>query len=103
MKKITLLSAIATAISLTSAVAKAEGVPEMEKCKVVKNGVGLIKAGNADCATGNNTCAGANIAGDPEAWISVPKGQCEKINAGDLSGVSKETKDKINGDKLLKK
>ncbi len=103
MKKTTLLSAIATAITLSAGIAKADAPPEMEKCKVVKNGVGLIKANTADCASKNNTCAGANKAGDAEAWISVPKGQCEKINAGDLSGVSKEIKDKIEVDKLTKK
>lgn len=100
MKNTSLLTAVAAAISLSAGVAKAQNAPEMEKCKVVKNGVGLIKANAADCASKNNTCAGGNKAGDPEAWISVPKGQCEKINAGDLSGVSQEIKDKIEVEKL---
>jgi len=30
----------------------------------------------------------------------VPKGQCEKINQGDFSGVSQEIKNKIDVEKL---
>ena len=75
----------------------------MEQCKVVdsKTGKGLIKAHKGACAVSCGTgsqktsCAGANKAGDPNAFIIVPKGQCAKINAGDFSGVSKEIKNSI--------
>lgn len=91
MKK-TLMTAVAAAITLTVGVASAQ---EMEKCQVVKDGKGLIKANKADCKSATHNCAGQNAAADAEAWIMVPKGQCEKINKGDMSGVSQEIKDKI--------
>ncbi|MDQ2994136.1 MAG: DUF2282 domain-containing protein [Pseudomonadota bacterium] len=89
--------AIAAATMLTTGVAMAKG--DTEKCKVVKHGKGLIKANTSDCADSIHACAGQNKAGDPEAWILVPKGQCKKINAGDFSGVSADIKRKIMGGK----
>jgi uncharacterized membrane protein len=82
-------------MTLTAGAAFAED--EMEKCKVVKDGRGLIKENKADCKGSSHSCAGQNAAGDPESWIMVPKGQCEKINAGDFSEVSQDIKDKIEG------
>lgn len=60
-----------------------------EKCKIVYNGKGLIKAHKADCSgkTGKNeknSCAGQNDAGDPNAWIFLPKGSCTKIEGGEV-------------------
>lgn len=82
-------AALAVSVSASAAV-------EMEKCKVVdKNGKGLIKASKGDCGGTNNSCAGNNLAGDPEAWIMVPKGQCAKINQGDFSGVDDSVKNRI--------
>lgn len=96
MKKSTqfLTTAIAAAaFSITSAYA---ADADMEKCKVVDaEGKGLIKEHKADCAGASNSCAGHNKAGDPEAWIMVPKGDCAKINAGELDGISQEIKDKL--------
>ncbi len=87
-----LLTALATAASLASVPLQAD----MEKCKVMgQDGKGLIKAGKADCAGGGHSCAGQNKAGDPESWIYVPKGLCDKINAGDFSGVPGDIKDKV--------
>jgi uncharacterized membrane protein len=41
---------------------------------------GVIKAGKNDCATSTNACHG-HVTSDsnPEAWIYVPAGTCEKI------------------------
>lgn len=41
---------------------------------------GVIKAGKNDCATSSNACHG-HVTSDsnPEAWIYVPAGTCEKI------------------------
>ena len=48
-----------------------------EKC------AGVIKAGKNDCATSKNQCHGhVTTDRDPEAWIYVPKGTCEKIAGG---------------------
>lgn len=94
MNKKGIFTAVAAAVTLTASLALAE---DMEKCSVVKDGKGLIKAHQTDCKGTNHSCAGQNKAGDPAAWISVPKGQCAKINAGDFSGVAKDIKDKIEG------
>lgn len=55
---------------------------EAEKC------YGLAKAGQNDCAsTGNNSCAGTStVDGDPNAWIYVPAGYCERIVGGSMQG-----------------
>jgi uncharacterized membrane protein len=69
----------------------------MEKCQVIKNGTGMIKAHKSDCraASGKSSCAGQNGPGEKEAWIFVPKGQCEKINMGDCSGILPETRARL--------
>lgn len=99
MKKLGLLTAVAAALSLTVGMASAVDTvasTEMEKCKVVdKDGKGLIKEHKTDCNTAAHSCATQNLAGEAEAWIMVPKGQCEKINAGDFSEVSQDIQDKI--------
>jgi uncharacterized membrane protein len=103
MKKVILTTAIATAVLTLSATTHAADTStdmpkDMEKCKIVDaKGRGLIKEHSADCASKGASCAGSNKAGDPEAWIMVPAGECEKINKGDLSGVSDEIKAKIEG------
>ncbi len=41
---------------------------------------GVIKAGKNDCATSTNACHGhVSTDSDPEAWIYVPVGTCERI------------------------
>jgi uncharacterized membrane protein len=95
-KKLSLLGLLSLAIT-AQANAHPYDPSAMEKCSVVKNGVGMIKAHKADCNTvnGKNSCAGQNTAGEKEAWIFVPKGQCEKINAGDCSGISTDTRARL--------
>ncbi len=68
MKKTSIFAAIVAAFSFT-----AFAEVEMEKCTVAKEG-------------------------KPEVVVSVPKGQCEKVNAGDFSGVSQEVKDAVEAD-----
>ena len=99
MKKAKLLATAFATVALSLGSANASEHTEMEKCKVVdKDGKGLIKEHKGHCAGIGNSCAGHNTAGDPNAWILVPKGECEKINNGDFSGVSDEIKDAIEMD-----
>jgi uncharacterized membrane protein len=50
-----------------------------EKC------AGIVKAGKNDCGTSKNACSGqVKVDNNPEAWIYVPKGLCEKIAGGRL-------------------
>ena len=68
------LLAVGLATSATQVLA-AKG--DTEKC------AGIVKAGKNDCGTSKNACAG-QVKGDndPEAWINVPKGTCERIVGG---------------------
>jgi len=53
------------------------GKPGFEKCQ------GVAKAGMNDCGTSKHSCAGQAVKdGDPEEWVYVPKGTCEKIVNG---------------------
>ena len=50
---------------------------DTEKC------AGIVKAGKNDCGTSKSACAGTSkVDRDPEAWIIVPKGTCERIAGG---------------------
>lgn len=47
---------------------------EKEKC------YGIAKKGKNDCGTANHACAGmAKADNEPDEWIYVPKGTCDKI------------------------
>jgi uncharacterized membrane protein len=44
---------------------------------------GIIKAGKNDCATATNACHGhVEVDANPNAWIYVPKGTCERLVGG---------------------
>ena len=70
-------SALAMALSMTPfATAQAQ---ETEQC------FGVAKAGKNDCKAGTHACAGQSTAdADPQSFIAVPKGTCEKIVGGSL-------------------
>lgn len=51
----------------------------MEKC------AGIAKAGKNDCGTSKHSCAGqAAVDGDPEEWVYIPVGTCDKIVGGKI-------------------
>jgi len=71
------LFVLGVASSTTTAYAKKE---DNEKC------AGVVKAGKNDCGTSKSACAGTVSADrDPEAWIYVPKGTCERIVGGHVT------------------
>lgn len=81
--KTTLLvaSALATAVSLSASLAKAEpaATPEFENEKCY----GVVKAGQNDCQTATHSCAGTSTAdAQGDAWIYVPAGTCARIVGG---------------------
>lgn len=96
MKKSTIITALSAALAIAASAESSES-NEMEQCVVTKDGKNMIKAEQCDCATSKYSCAGNNPANDPEAWILVPKGECEKINKGDYSGIDQNTKNRIEG------
>lgn len=51
--------------------------PGFERC------AGIVKAGMNDCGTASHGCGGAATADNqPDEWIYVPEGTCEKITGG---------------------
>lgn len=74
---ITGLLALGVTASAGSAIAAKD---DNEKC------AGIVKAGKNDCGTSKSACAGtAKVDRDPEAWVLVPKGTCEKIAGGTVT------------------
>ena len=72
--RIAIATALAAALVLPLA-AQAQG--NTEKC------YGVVKAGKNDCQTSTSSCAGTSKKdAQADAWISVPKGTCEKIAGG---------------------
>ena len=81
-----LFSAIAVgALGLAStAPAHAADKMAMQKC------YGINAANKNDCHTIGHSCAGQDkVARDPNAFIAVPKGLCQKIDGGKLAPAQK--------------
>jgi uncharacterized membrane protein len=76
--RIAIAAAVAGALASPVAV-HAQG--KVEKC------YGVSKAGKNDCQTEASSCAGTSKKDNqPDAWIAVPKGTCEKIVGGMVKG-----------------
>ncbi|MFZ4763297.1 MAG: DUF2282 domain-containing protein [Alphaproteobacteria bacterium] len=88
MKKQLLAAALSAAIfsvGVAHAGDKMEKKEEREKC------YGVAKAAKNDCAAkdGSSSCAGqAKTDANPNDWVYVPKGLCEKL-VGGVKGESK--------------
>ena len=75
---LTIAAALSTALLLAAQV-QAQA-PATEKC------FGIAKAGKNDCQTATSSCAGTSKkTAQTDAWLSVPKGTCEKIAGGSLT------------------
>ncbi|HVV69454.1 MAG TPA: DUF2282 domain-containing protein [Gammaproteobacteria bacterium] len=60
--------------------------PGMEKC------YGIAKARQNQCGTKSHACGGLSKKDrDPEAWIFLPKGSCDKIAGGSTSPKDKDS------------
>ena len=76
--RVAIASALAASLVLPAATSQAQG--NMEKC------YGIAKAGKNDCQTAKSSCAGTSKKdAQADAWVSVPKGACEKIVGGKLT------------------
>ena len=76
--RVAIAAALAVAIASPAFVVHAQG--NMEKC------YGVAKAGKNDCQTAHSSCAGTSKKdAQNDAWISVPKGVCEKLVGGTLA------------------
>lgn len=84
-----LLSAtVAGLMALGSITPAAFAVPDQptawEKC------AGIAKAGKNDCGAldGKHGCAGqATVDNDPQEWVYVPEGTCDKIAGGRVAAI----------------
>jgi uncharacterized membrane protein len=75
--------ALAGAALTSTAFAADDG---MEQC------AGIAKAGKNDCATSTNDCHGhVTSNNNPEAWVYVPKGTCDRIAGGRVVKVKDPT------------
>ena len=82
---VTIPAAITAAISLlVAAAAQAQVHPEKPTYKYEKC-YGIAKAEKNDCFTAKSACAGtAKQDTQPDAWIYIPAGTCDKIVGGSL-------------------
>lgn len=70
-------SVLALGLTAASGVMAADEKVEMEKC------AGVVKAEMNDCGANGHACAGmAKTDADPNEWIKVPAGTCEKLVGG---------------------
>lgn len=70
----------------TSDAAKTDSSGVMEKC------YGIVKKGMNQCGANGHSCEGqAAVDGDPNEWIYVPEGTCNKIVNGTKKPVAKST------------
>jgi uncharacterized membrane protein len=76
--RVAIAAALAAAIASPVFTVYAQG--NVEKC------FGIAKAGKNDCQTDHSSCAGTSKTdAQKDAWVSVPKGACEKIVGGSLT------------------
>jgi len=77
-------SALAAALSMSAAsVAQAQ---DTEQC------FGVAKAGKNDCKAGAHDCAGkSTVDSDPQSFVLVPVGTCEKIAGARISNANDPT------------
>ena len=74
------------ALSATAFVSTASAADDKEQC------AGIIKGGKNDCATATNACHGhVETNANPNAWIYVPKGTCERLVGGRVVQVTDPT------------
>jgi len=92
----TLSAAVGLALAITAPVRAA--MPEGNMPAVVKDNMmraqkyhlekcyGINAVGKNDCAQGAHSCAGqADVAHDPQSFVLLPHGDCEKIAGGSLT------------------
>ena len=74
-----LASLIALGAMGAQTAAAADDKKDMEKC------YGVVKAGKNDCKTLSSACAGHSTTdAQPDAFIAIPKGTCERLAGGSL-------------------
>lgn len=88
--QVTAASILAGALVATASANAHMGEKEgYEKCS------GIVKAGMNDCGANGHGCAGAaKTDNDPNEWILLPEGTCEKITGGKVVAKKEVKSDK---------
>lgn len=88
-KKSVITAASVLSIALATNSGMAHGAKKgFEKCQ------GIVKAGMNDCGANGHGCAGqAAVDNDPNEWVYVPEGTCEKIVGGKVKESKKKAAD----------
>jgi uncharacterized membrane protein len=82
-KTVMLAAAVGSLFALGARSIPAADDPTTERC------YGVAKAGKNDCAGPGHVCAGlAKKDGDPDEYVNLPKGTCERIVGGVLKGAA---------------
>ena len=84
-KKQKFLSMVSIATSALASVQHANAHMEPKEGDGMEKCYGVVKAGHNDCASKANShsCATmAKVDSDPNEWIKIPKGLCEKLSGG---------------------
>lgn len=83
-KLINLTIAAVVAVGIGMAANEAQAAPKkMQQC------YGIAKAGKNDCGSKTHSCAGqARTTDDPNEWVLVPKGSCEKMGGNTMPGIT---------------
>jgi uncharacterized membrane protein len=78
-------SAIAAAIALPAIASAATPTPAVQPPKSEKC-FGIVKAGQNDCQTMSNSCAGtAKADNQKDSWVYLPIGVCAKLTGTSLA------------------
>lgn len=86
--KIAVASILALGLGINAKEAAADSTPKMEKC------YGIVKKGMNECAANNHPCEGQSPKdSDPNEWIYLPVGTCNKIVGGVLKQEAAKTGD----------
>ena len=82
-KTVMLAAAVGSLFALSATSVPAADDPAVEKC------YGVAKAGKNDCAGPGHVCAGlAKSDSNPDEYVNLPKGTCERIVGGVLKAAT---------------
>ncbi len=89
--KVTAAASILAVAMLANTGAAHAGKEGYEKCQ------GIVKAGMNDCGANGHSCAGqAAVDGDPNEWVYLPEGTCEKIAGGTVKAPKAKAEEKVD-------
>lgn len=76
-------------LSIAGGVMALSGIAAADKAHAAKGDkekcYGVVKTGANDCGAPGHSCAGqATSDNDPNEWVYMPKGLCERLTSGSL-------------------